>query len=1105
MSATFRILGPLEVVDGEQTVALGGPRQRALLAILLLHANEVVSTDRLIDELWGEVPPPTARQTVQVYVSQLRRAIHADGSPNGTIETRSPGYVLHVDAGQLDLDRFDELYTSGREALGAGDAKAAAAALRQALDLWRGAALADFAYEPFAQHEIDRLEERRVACVEERIEADLQLGRHHDLVGELEALVAEHPVRERLRGQLMIALYATGRQAEALEQYASGRRALADEFGIEPSGALKDLERRILTQDPTLTPPPAKRHVPRLPATPARLRGPGRLRWAAGGAALLVAAGIGIWLAAGGDDRTGPVIPGDSIVAIDARSGRGGSPIEVGGGPSQLVLSAGAVWVAAASDGALRRIDPEKGSVVQSVALGGGPDGLAAGGGSVWATSGLEGKLVRISPETNAIVQTVTLPNGPRGVAFGEGAVWVASRYARVVSRIAPDTGAVVWSRPVGGSPIGIAAGGGAVWATNETDATVSRIDPRTGRVSQRIGVGNGPGPVQVHGGSVWVANTLDGTVSRIDAATNAVTATITVGEHPASLAAGAQGVWVANELGGTVMRIDPDTNTVVETIATGQRPAGLVLDGRRLWVAARDASATHRGGTLRVGGDASDLGSIDQVDYSLAWLNLTGDGLTAFRRVAGADGAGIVPDLAVAIPTPADNGRTYTFQLRRGVRYSSGEPVGPEDFRRAIERFFRLGPGGEYYGAIVGAAQCRRRPARCDLSRGIVVDAAANTVTFHLTRPDPDLIHTLALPFAHAVAPSAPRTRATGKGLPATGPYVIASYRPGREVRFVRNPHFREWSRAARPDGYPDEILVIATPEPGAVSSVEQGRLDAMLHGRLEAAELERLAVLYPDRLRVAPVVGTFIVALNTTRPPFDRLDARRAVAYAIDREALIRIGGGSRTAQPTCQVLPPDFPGYEPYCPYTQDPRADGVWSRPDLDEAKRLVARSGTAGAAVVVRTWPEFAEEARHVAQTLRQLGYRASARTSSPEEWLADAYGPGERNPVQIGLSAWVIDYPAPSTFFEQLRCGSADPARFCDPAIDRQMDAALALQNMDPAAADKKWTAIDRALTDRAAWIGYATPRKATFLGSRVGNFQFHPVWWVMLDQLWVG
>ena len=141
----------------------------------------------------------------------------------------------------------------------------------------------------------------------------------------------------------------------------------------------------------------------------------------------------------------------------------------------------------------------------------------------------------------------------------------------------------------------------------------------------------------------------------------------------------------------------------------------------------------------------------------------------------------------------------------------------------------------------------------------------------------------------------------------------------------------------------------------------------------------------------------------------------------------------------------------------------------------------------------------------MAQTLRQLGYRASARTSSPEEWLADAYGPGERNPVQIGLSAWVIDYPAPSTFFEQLRCGSADPARFCDPAIDRQMDAALALQNMDPAAADKKWTAIDRALTDRAAWIGYATPRKATFLGSRVGNFQFHPVWWVMLDQLWVG
>ena len=602
----------------------------------------------------------------------------------------------------------------------------------------------------------------------------------------------------------------------------------------------------------------------------------------------------------------------------------------------------------------------------------------------------------------------------------------------------------------------------------------------------------------------MWVANTLDGTVSRIDPASNAVVAAVTVGDGPGSLAIGDDGVWVANELGGTVVRIDPRTNTVVETIETGQRPTGLAIDGRRLWVAAGDASAAHRGGTLRA--SSPEIDSIDQFGYSLvSMLNLTGDGLTAFRRVAGTEGAAVVPDLAVSIPTPTDGGRTYTFQLRPGVRYSSGETVGPADIRRGIERFYRLGPGEAlYYDVIVGASACRRRPAKCDLSRGIVADVAANTVTIHLTRPDPNLIYSLALPLAHAVAPSAPRTEASGRGLPATGPYVIASHRPGREVRFVRNPNFREWSRAARPDGYPDEILLTASGEPGAVTAIEQGNLDVSVLGRIPPAQVERLAVRYPGRLHVAPLAGTFIVALNTTRPPFDRLDARRAVAYAIDREALIRIGGGPRAGQPTCQVLPPDFPAYEPYCPFTRDPRGDGVWRGPDLAEARRLVARSGTAGATVVVWTDDRFVQEARYVAGRLRQLGYRATAQVVPVEQWMAAAYGPKEGTPLQVGLSAWAIDFPAPSTFFDQLRCGTADPARFCDPAIDRQMDEALAVQATDPAAADKRWAKIDRALTDQAAWIGYATPRKVNFVGSRVGNFQFHPVWWTLLDQLWV-
>ena len=1100
MSFTFGILGPLEVLDGDRVIALGGLRQRALLTILVLRANEVVATDRLIDELWGERPPPTARQTVQVYVSQLRRALRAEGAADGAIETRAPGYVLHIGPAGLDVDRFDALFAAGRDTLAAGDPGTAAAMLREGLALWRGPPLADFAYEPFARRSIALLEERRLACLEERIEADLQLGRHAALVGELEDLVGEHPLRERLRGQLMVALNGSGRQAEALERYAAGRRVLIDELGIEPGPALRDLEMRILRQDPALIP---IRGTARHPATSESRKL--RARALIAGVALFVAAGVGVWLAGRGGDGAGAAVPGDSLIAIDAPSGRATAPVALNGSPTQIALAAGAVWVGDVSSGGLKRVNPEKGTVVQTIDVGNGADAVAAGGGSVWVASALDGTLVRVSPEINEVVQSITVPTGPRGVTFGDASVWVASRYARTITRIDASSGKVTWTARVGGSPIGIAVGAGAVWTTNETDASVSRVDPRTGRVQQRIGVGNSPGPVQVGDGAVWVANTLDGTVSRIDPATNAVAATIPVGEGPASLAVGEEGVWVANELGGTLMRIDPRTNAVVETIQTGQRPTGVALEGGRLWVASRDASAAHRGGTLRVA--MASIDGIDQFGYSsLAWLDLTGDGLIAYRRVPGADGASIVPDLATSIPTPTDDGLTYTFALRHGIRYSTGETVRPGDIRRAIERFFRLGSpeSPDYYGRIVGAPACRRRPAACDLSPGIVADPAANTVTIHLSRPDPNLLAVLALPFANAVAPSASRAEAKGRGLPATGPYLVADYRPGREVRLVRNPYFHVWSGAARPDGYPDEILLTQIDDRRAVAAVEHNRLDTALSERLGPAELKRLALRYPDRLRVAPLMGTLLVALNTTRAPFDRLEARRAVAYALDRGALVRIGGGSRYAQPTCQVLPPSFPAYKPYCPYTRDPSPSGIWRGPDLDTARRLVARSGTAGAGVTVWTWPPFAREARYVAGTLRRLGYRATAHVASPDRWGMVAYGPATGSPLQVGVTAWGIDYPAPSTFFEQLRCGVADPARFCDGAIDRQIDRALALQTRDPAAADELWARIDRALTDQAAWVGYATPRQARFLSSRVGNFQFHPVWGVELDQLWV-
>ncbi len=242
----FRLLGPLEVSEQGQPLALGGVRQRSLLAVLLLHANELVSTDRLIDQLWGAAPPATAAKTVQVYVSRLRKAL---GS--GHLATRAPGYVLSVEPEELDLARFELLAAEARHA----DQETAAAKLREALALWRGPALADLAYEAFAQVEIARLEEMRLTVLEQRIDADLALGRHPELVGELEALVTRFPLREGLRGQLMLALYRSDRQAEALDAYRAARQELAEELGLEPSEELKRLEQAILRHEPALALP----------------------------------------------------------------------------------------------------------------------------------------------------------------------------------------------------------------------------------------------------------------------------------------------------------------------------------------------------------------------------------------------------------------------------------------------------------------------------------------------------------------------------------------------------------------------------------------------------------------------------------------------------------------------------------------------------------------------------------------------------------------------------------------------------------------------------------------------------------------------------------
>src|SRR5690349_7029295 len=246
----FRVLGPLEVeVDG-RAAALGGPKQRALLAALVLDAGRVVSIDRLVDAVWGETPPATARHSIEVYVSRLRSELADEAGV--VLGTRKPGYVLRIDRDQFDLARFEDFVAAGRAALAQRDPERAAARLREGLALWRGPPLADVAFESSERRDADRLDELRLAALEDRIEADLAVGRHSSLIGELEALVAEHPLREQPRAQLMLALYRSGRQADALGVYRQTRDLLREELGLEPGVMLQQLERLILLHDPAL-------------------------------------------------------------------------------------------------------------------------------------------------------------------------------------------------------------------------------------------------------------------------------------------------------------------------------------------------------------------------------------------------------------------------------------------------------------------------------------------------------------------------------------------------------------------------------------------------------------------------------------------------------------------------------------------------------------------------------------------------------------------------------------------------------------------------------------------------------------------------------------
>ncbi|HEY6058602.1 MAG TPA: ABC transporter substrate-binding protein [Candidatus Limnocylindrales bacterium] len=793
--------------------------------------------------------------------------------------------------------------------------------------------------------------------------------------------------------------------------------------------------------------------------------------------------------------------------------------VRVGAAPDGIALGAGSTWVTDATDDAVIRLDASASTVIGRIHVGGSPAGIAFGFGAVWVANSGDRTVSRIDPTINEVVAVIPVGTAPSGILTDDRWVWVTNRLDHTLSRIDPNGGPAE-TFVVGATPLGVAAASGSVWVADADASLVVQVDAQSGVVRAQVPVGNGPSAIATtpRGDAVWVVNSRDGTVARIDTITARVTAAITVGADPTAIGIGPDSVWVAVSSTSEIVRIDPTSNQIIARFPVGATPQSLLVDSGWPVFTTRAAQGSHRGGTLAVVSPArgfpnsTDPSYVEGFDIGLALL--TNDALVTYRRVGGPDGLTLVPDLATTIPASPDGGRTWTFQLRAGVTYSNGQPVRPSDTLGSFERAAtagNLGAGAGLNGNtdIVGASACGAKPP-CDLSRGITFDDQAGTVTFHLVAADPGFLSTITTVF---IVPAGTPLTESALPLPATGPYMVDRYQAGREAHLVRNPRFQEWSKAAQPDGYPDAIDWTVSSIADPTSLVEQGSADIVLFSSPSADRLAQLRVRVPAQLHVGPSQQTWFEDMNVDIPPFNNLLVRQAINYAADRRAIVDAWGGPLAARITCQVIPPEYTAYEPYCPYTVDPNATGSWLGPDFEKARALIEQAGVKGQRVTV--WGvadggQHAAVARYFTALLNQLGFKAGTRLLEFGPFTTAVNDP--RNKVQM----------AGFNLISQTRSGSdmivgvftcpdfhgvpyyGQPGYFCSPPIDANVTKAEALEATNPVAANHLWAQIDRAIVDGAPAVMAFNPTDVTFLSQRVGNFEHHPAYQIMLDQLWV-
>jgi YVTN family beta-propeller protein len=770
-----------------------------------------------------------------------------------------------------------------------------------------------------------------------------------------------------------------------------------------------------------------------------------------------------------------------------------------------VVLTGGAAWVAITGANSVSKIDLKRHVVVQRTPVSAAPEALAVSGSDLWVVNSGAGTVSRLSLKTNGVTDTVAVGNQPSAIAIGAGEIWVVNTADDTVVMIDPRTGTRTGKPiPVGLRPSGIAVGAGTVWVSNTGDRTVSPIDARTHEVGSPIAVGAGPAGIAVSDGAVWVANSLSQTVSRIDPKTQRVVATIPVGDGPHAITVVRGRPWVANEFGGTVTTIDPMKDRVVKRIRTGVSIRGLVSDGTSAYVATSSLLVTgHRGGTLHIttGGlpssDGIDPSSADTTEIFKAF-SLVYDGLVGLQRTEGAAGLTLVPDLAVSLPQALPGGKTYVARLRRGIHYSNGLEVKPDDIRRGLQQELTVGHEVARLANIVGAKECIERLTVCDLSRGVVTNDDTFEIRINLLQPDPDFLYKMTEPMF--ATPEGEAGVAATDPRPATGPYMIGPH-DGSTFTLVRNKMFHQWSAAAQPDGFPDTIVWTRDSDATqAVHDVLAGTADVYEYAE-EADDYPALQRSHTERFHSDFTARVNPLFLNTTIPPFNNLDARRAINFAVDRDMLVELVGGASSAEPTCQILVSNFTGYRRYCPYTANPTQDGSYHGPDLPRAVALVERSGTRGMPVtVVSPWTDRTSlaTADYVVKVLASLGYKARFAFD-----FSDSYFSAD-NPAQIGVVRFYTDYPAPSDILGGFLCGAAGPGAYCNPATDELFNTASRTQLTDQALAYTAWAAVDRALTNDAAWLNLFAPYTTAVVSERVGNYLANPKYGPLYGQMWV-